>query len=210
MKTAGQVLKQHGGFTFIELMVALLLGSVVMTALFQVFSQQVATIRTENARRAAEMTARGVLNFVVRNLEQLGRNPQTTVFTAANPAIQEAEDSILHYRSDLSAAWNDTDTTDSWEDVTFQYNGSTQTAEVVQGGTTTALSESSATRKSYVNELTFTYFDNNGNVVAPGGGAAARASIRRIRVLISVHGVVPAGQSVPAVTLSQDVFLRNV
>lgn len=70
-------------------------------------------------------------------------------------------------------------------------------------------------RKSYIpaGGLVFTYFDANGNAVV-ASTAAARASIRRITVTLTVRGIdpqLPFGHAdEPKVVLSQDIFLRNV
>jgi prepilin-type N-terminal cleavage/methylation domain-containing protein len=203
--------KQQAGFTLIELLVSLLMVSVSMTALLSFFSYQTTALRAENARRAAQMTARGAMNFIVRQLENVGRNPNP-IFTAAAPAIQTAEESSFHYLANLSTEWGDVDTDDAWEDVTFQYDEGSQTVVFNNGADTYALTDDSVNPKSYVpaGGLVFMYFDDDGNAVAPGGGAAERASIRRINVALTVNGVVPEGHEEPTVTLSQDVYLRNV
>ncbi len=94
----------------------------------------------------------------------------------------------------------------------FQYNPNAQVIEVVRGGTAYSLSEGSGNRKTYVPSggLTFTYYDRNGNVVAAGGNATERASIRRVNVAISVRGEAPPGYDEPTITFSRDVYLRNV
>ena len=204
--------KRQAGFSLTELLVALVVSLLTTTALTTFFSFQTASLRVQNARRAAQVTARGALNFIVRELEHIGRDPRRTLFTAADPALQEADDDTLHYRANLSTDWADTDDTDAWEDVSFQYNADTHTVEVVRGDTTYALTDDGENQKSYVpaDGLVFTYFDKDGNVVAPDGNAAARASIRRINIALTVHGVPPDGSPEPEVTLSQDVVLRNV
>jgi len=203
--------KSQAGFTLIELLVSLLMVSVTMTALLSFFSYQTTALRVENAQRAAQMTARGALNFIVRQLESVGRNPNP-IFTAANPAIQEAEEDSLHYLTNLSTTWTDTDTSDNWEDMMFAYDAASRAVVFNNGGNTYALTDNGATQRSYVptGGLVFTYYDDKGNEVAPGGNATARASIRRINVSLTVNGVVPDGYEEPEVTLSQDVELRNL
>jgi prepilin-type N-terminal cleavage/methylation domain-containing protein len=212
MNTLGFPRKRQGGFTLIELLVALVIGSVTLAALISFFRFQIVSLRIENARRAAQVTARGSMNFITRNLEHIGRDPQGSLFTAAAPALQDAEADNIHYLTNLSNNPTDNDTSDAWEDVTFKYDDATQAIVVDNGAGTYALTDNGAKQKSYVpaGGLSFTYFDGDGNAVAPGGDAAARASIRRINVSITVRGVPPNGAPEPGVTLSQEVFLRNV
>jgi prepilin-type N-terminal cleavage/methylation domain-containing protein len=204
--------KQQAGFTLTELLVALVVSSLTTTALLTFFSVQTNALREQNARRAAQVTARGALNFMVRELEHIGRDPRRTLFTAADPALQQADEAALHYRANLSTDWADTDDTDAWEDVIFQYNADTRAVEVVRGDTTYPLTDGGENQKSYVSagDLVFTYFKADGTVVPPGSGATDRAQIRRISVSITVRGVPPDGYPEPEVTLSQDVILRNV
>jgi prepilin-type N-terminal cleavage/methylation domain-containing protein len=209
--------KRQAGFTLTELLVALVVSSLTTTALLRFFSLQTTTLREQNARRAAQVTARGALNFIVRELEHVGRDPHRTLFTAANPALQQADDDILHYHADFNTDWASTpDVTGDWEDITFRYNADAYTIEVVRGDTAYPLTDGGENQKSHVpaDGLVFTYFgfDNNGNEVpvAPGGNAAARASIRRINIFLRVRPGPPGGSSEPEVTLSQDVILRNV
>jgi prepilin-type N-terminal cleavage/methylation domain-containing protein len=203
--------KHQTGFTLIELLVALLMSSVALTALVSFFEQQSNSLRIENARRTAQMTARGTMNFIARQLENVGRSPNQA-FTTAAPAIQSAYEDSFHYLANLSTAWTDTDTTDSWENVMLEYDSSAQAIMFNDGTNTYPLTDDGESPKSYVPDggLVFTYFDKDGNEVAPGGNAAARAKIRRINISVTVRGVVPDGYPEPEVTLSQDVFLRNV
>jgi len=203
--------KYQGGYTLIEMLVALAAGSITLAAVVSFFSFQTMSLRVENARRGAQTTARGALIFIVRNLEHVGRDPNGSLFTAAAPALQVAEVDRIHYLTDLS---DDpiSNTTDPWEDVVFAYDAGLAAVMVGDGGNTYALTDDGATQKSYVpaGGLEFTYFDKDGTEVAPGGGEAARASIRRIHVALTVRGVPPDGQLEPEVTLSQDVFLPNI
>jgi len=204
--------KQQAGFTLTELLVALVTSLMTTTALMTFFSLQTTSLRVQNARRAAQVTARGALNFIVRDLEHIGRDPSRTLFTAAKPAIQQANNNALHYLTNLSTVWTNTNDTDAWEDVVFQYNAGTRAVEVIRGNTTNPLTDGGKNQKSYVpaGGLVFSYFDKNGNAVASGGNAAARASIRRIDIALTVRGIPPDGYPEPEVTLSQDVILRNV
>jgi len=203
--------RSYAGFTLIELLVSLLIVSISMTALLSFFSYQTSSMRIENARRAAQMSGRAAMHFMVRQLETAGRNPNP-IFTDAAPAIQAAEVDSLHYLTNLSTDWTDVDTLDAWEDMTFGYDATLQAIVLDDGVDTFMLTDGGTEQKSYVPStgLTFTYYDDADNVVAPGGNAAARASIRRVNISLTVNGIVPTGYDEPVVTLSQDVYLRNI
>jgi prepilin-type N-terminal cleavage/methylation domain-containing protein len=205
------------GFTVPEMLVAVLLGTVVMTAATKFFSFQLAGMRTERARRAAQMTARTALNFVVRQLEHAGRDPQAVLFSNAGnttlpPAIIAAGDGFIHYRANLSESTTDNDTLDDWEDVTFDTNGGVLRVTEATGAPI-PLTDAS-TRACHVADggLVLRYFNGTGQQVTNLSGAPARASVRRINVSLTVVGGPPEDASArsPRVTVSQDVFLRNV
>jgi prepilin-type N-terminal cleavage/methylation domain-containing protein len=201
------------GFTLLELLVAVVTGMVAMTALIQFFSFQVNSMKTENMRRSAQMTARNALNFITRQLEHVGRDPQQFLFSPTAPAIRfgTSTDKIV-YEANLSTAQEDLDTTDDWEQVTFEYADGVILATDGEGEPNPLTDETG--QRSYIpaNGLTFTFFDGNGAVVTALETAAARATIRRINVSITVIGGPDDGDAddQPQVTISQDVFLRNV
>jgi prepilin-type N-terminal cleavage/methylation domain-containing protein len=204
----------RAGFSVVEMLVGLLIGGIVMTAVTGFFSLQVSTMRAERARRSAQMNARTAMNFIVRQLEEVGRDPQGVLFenlgnATLPPAIVTASASLIHYRANLSLPPNDNDTLDSWEDITLQFDDG---VVWLTQGTNPRTPVTDGTKKNAhvpTGGLVFSYFDGAGNPVLDLAGAAARESVRRINVSLSVVGG-PATATTPRVTLSQDVFLRNV
>jgi prepilin-type N-terminal cleavage/methylation domain-containing protein len=204
------------GFGIVEMLIAMGLSAIVMTAATRFFSFQVSAMRTERVRRGAQMTARTALNFMVRHLELLGRDPQRVLFSSLDtpalpPAIATADASEIHYRTNLSEDLDDADTLDEWEDVTFSVSDGV--VWITRGvAAPLALTDASQTAASHVADdgLALTYFDGDGDEVLNLVSDAARASVRRIRVSLTVRGGGADDDSGPSVTLSQDVFLRNV
>lgn len=209
--------KSQSGFTLIEMMISLGVGGILLSAMVSFFSFQASTMRDVDAYRAAQKTARGTLEFIARQLTHIGRTNQTP-FAAADPAILDASADSIRYRTNLSADWNDDDILDTWEDVSIWYEPNEEAIwfhDYNDASNRSWLSNIGSRRKSYIptNGLVFTYFDADGNAVT-AGTATARASIRRIRLTLTVRGIDPqlqlgsAGE--PEVTVSQDIFLRNV
>ena len=203
------------GFSMIEMMVSLLVSSILLTAFVSFFTTQSHSMQLQDARRSAQRNARGAMDFIVRNINHIGR-AHATRFDATNPAIQDASADSIHYLTNLSEDWSDDDVTDGWEDVSFLYDNSNlavRCTDANSGFDALVTEGPGGRRESYVpaGGLAFTYYDAAGNVIAPPGtgDAAARDSIRRIRVSLTVHGDVSSGETEPTVTLSQDVFLRN-
>jgi prepilin-type N-terminal cleavage/methylation domain-containing protein len=204
------------GFSLVELLLAIFVGSIVLTAATMFFTQQVHAMRNARVRRSAQMTARTTLNLMVRQLELLGRDPQRVLFSSLDtpalpPAIAAADATSIHYRTNLSEALTDVDFADEWEDVTFSLDDNT--IWVTRGANDPLpLTDGSKTASHVPDDgLELQYFDGDGdeipNLTTPG----ARASVRRIRVTVTVNGgPVAADGAAPSITLSQDVLLRNV
>ena len=115
----------------------------------------------------------------------------------------------IHYATNLSESLTDVDTLDEWEDVTFSLaNGVVWVTRGVDAPL--ALTDASAAPSSHVPDdgLALEYFDGVGDPVVDLADDDALASIRRIRVSLTVRGGA-VGATGPSVTLSQDVFLRN-
>jgi hypothetical protein len=197
------------------MLVAVFVALVVMGASSTFFAYQVHAMRTERDRRAAQMAARFALHFMVRQLEQVGRDPERVLFSSLDdttlpPAIASADATHIHYRTNLSIDDDDVDTLDAWEDVTFAHGAGA--IWVTQGaGVPLALTDAGG-RASHVADggLELRYFDGFGDPIPDLAGDDARASVRRIRVRLTVTGGSAEGaDGAPVVTLSQDVFLRN-
>ncbi len=209
--------KRQGGFTLVEMLVSLAVSGILLAALASVFSLHATTMALTDAHRAAQTTARGTLAFLVRQLTHIGRAGQTR-FTAAAPAIQNATANSIRYRTNLSANWTDDDTTDAREDVSVWYDAAVDAIwfqDHNDAGNNSWLTSTGSGRKSYIptNGLVFSYFDADGTAVT-ANTAAARASIRRITITLTVREIDPqlaqGHADEPKVTLSQDIFLRNV
>ena len=198
------------------MLIAMVMSLIVMTAVTKFFTYQVSAMRTERVRRGAQMTARTALNFIVRHVELLGRDPQRVLFSSLDtpalpPAIATAGESEIHYRTNLSEDLGDTDALDEWEDVTFSVEDGI--IWVTRGvAAPVALTDGSPSAASHVEDdgLALAYFDGDGDEILTTTAAADRARIRRIRVSLTVMGGAIGDDSGPSVTLSQDVFLRNV
>lgn len=206
--------RRSGGFGMVEMLIAVAMSAIVMSATTKFFAYQVGAMRTERIRRGAQMTARTALNFVVRQIELLGRDPQRVLFRSLDtptlaPSIAAAGANSIHYRTNLSASLTDVDTLDQWEDVTFSVDEGV--LWVRQGvADPLPLTDGTATASHVADDgLDLVYFDGVGNLVVNLSSDAARASVRRIWVSLTVIGGATGDDSGPGVTLSQDVFLRN-
>jgi len=204
------------GAGMIEMLIAMVMSLIVMTAVTKFFTYQVTAMRTERVRRGAQMTARTALNFIVRHVELLGRDPQRVLFSSLDtpalpPAITTAGASEIHYRTNLSEDLGDTDALDEWEDVTVSVDDGV--IWVTRGVTApVALTDGSPSATSHVPDdgLALAYFDGDGDEILNTTADADRARIRRVRVSLTIMGGAAGDDSGPSVRLSQDVFLRNV
>jgi hypothetical protein len=205
--------RKESGYSFIELLVSLVLTSTIMGAVYGVFRMQTLTIKAQEQRMEAQDYARSVLDIIVREL----RNAGYSTGAATCAGIEIAESQTLRFLLDANA---DGDCGDANEDVTYAYDAGTQNITRTAGATTENLTDGNATN------LQFTYYPQNctnnfstpvgGGATAcpgaPGGNAGTRTAIQRISVSVTVQSV-NTGNNMGGGTLNaamtSNVDLRN-
>jgi prepilin-type N-terminal cleavage/methylation domain-containing protein len=214
----------HRAFSLIELLVAILLGSVVMGAIYSVYRVQTRSMKVQENRMEAQEYARSVIDLMVREIRNTGYAPITGTTCQG---IMAAEAKKIQFLNDSNA---DTDCVDLDEDVTYEF--------VTTG---CAAGMGNITRKEGTNapvELTdcnvsdapiFTYFPkdcpNNFSTPVetppglpscpgtPGGNAGTLAAVQRVTVAVTIQSKNPdpdfgAGQL--TATMTSNVDLRNI
>lgn len=185
------------GFSLIELIIAMTVTLVLMTAACTLLAQALGIRTRENRRSDALADAQRALNIMSREIANSGFGLTDNGIVAADSAV-----STIRVRANLNgdAAVDDPD-----EDVTYVYQATPLAIVRYDRNAGTATSLASA-----IDSLTITYFDNAGAVIANNPLTAANTpNVTRVRIALSVTLRATQGQPASAVQLTSDVALRN-
>ena len=162
------------GMSLVELMIALVLFSVILSVLFSFMLNSRRSYTATSNRVEYQQSIRAVFSLLTREVRSAGCDPQQVGFE--HFAI--ADDIMLQYRADLDGN-GDTVGLDPPEDVIYQYvTGDDVLARDPGTGSQTILRN--------VSDLVFTYLDADGIVLSPLPlSEDNRARIRYVDVTIS-------------------------
>ncbi len=211
-------LSNQRGATLIEQLVALALGSVMMTGLFGYFRSEVVYLRTLETKLAAMEDARGALDILIRDIVNAGSwgsgSAPTETGAADDPdgdadavcnRVYVATSTRLHVQMDLNGNGSCADI-EPRESIRYELTGPTSTC----AGTTIIRRNGDCLIANVVTGPSplFTYYDATGNDL---GSSPNVAAIRRVRIAFSVQLKNPDARVGGYLTtlLSSSVELRN-
>jgi Tfp pilus assembly protein PilW len=207
------------GVTLVEQLVALLLGSIVITSLYGFYRAELFRAISQEAKTSTLEDARGALDIIVRDLRNAGswgtgsapperggaddlNNDADTVCNR----VYAASGGMIHIQMDLNGNGNCADT-EPRETIRYELTGPTATcpgASIIRrnGDCLVANVKTAAAGKL------FTYYDAAGSDL---GDAPAPPAIKRIRIAFAVQVKNPDPQigGNMTSTLSTSVELRN-
>jgi prepilin-type N-terminal cleavage/methylation domain-containing protein len=185
------------GFSLIELIIAMTVTLVLMTAACTLLAQSLGIRTRENRKSDGLADAQRALNIMSREIANSGFGLTDNGIVAADSA-----GSAIRIRANLNgdAAADDPD-----EDITYVYQATP--LAVVRYDRSTGVATSLA---SAIDSLTITYFDNAGAVIANNPLTAANApNVERVRIALNVTLRATQGQPASSVQLTSDIALRN-
>jgi len=217
--------KQDSGFTLIELLVAMVIGLVVLGAVYTVFTLHDREAQRQEQVLEMQQSARSAMEMMTREIRMAGFNqtsaacssPATAVrrctgsTTAANPpcvGITYAGAGAIGFAADLNSNCDTTPgTANPDENITFDtyvLNGVKVIGRTSNGARQPAV--------DHVDSLSFTYYDGSGSETANV------ANIRKIKIRLTVRtGKIDPGYTDPTAgdqhrryMLESSVILRNM
>ncbi len=204
-------LKEHNGFTLIELVLAVFMLTITMAAFYSVFRMQTRSLKGQENRLEAQQTARAALDFMVREIRNARYNPSDENDgdscgdgAAGRPGIVEATDKIIHFSYDWTG---DGDCNDANENIKYRITGANITRQVF-GNDEEDLTDDNAAG------LTLAYFPQGSDPPAlafPLDNQAKRDAIHRVQITIKIdskHKAAKFGGDVTA-EMTTNVVLRN-
>jgi type IV pilus assembly protein PilW len=205
VKSTLNFVKGKGGFSLNELLVALVIMSIVSSAIYGVFSISSRSYTTQSVTADVQQSVRSAMELMLQDIRAAGLDPTASGYFG----IELAEAEKLRFTSDsIDAGLNDfngiIDETNS-ERITYERQ-STQLNQILYENTD---SETSAPLIRDVQNLKFTYFDAAGNNLGSPVPLTQLSDIRTINVSITVEE--SAGRDAPVRrTLTNGVKCRNM
>ena len=183
--------KGEAGFSLLELLIAMTVTLLMMTAASTLLTSSVGTRTRENRRSDALADAQRALSIMTREIANSG-------FGLSNNGIVATDATPTKIR--IRANVNNTNSTinDQDEDITFIYQPLPVSA-IVRFDSVTG---SRTVLANNITNFTLTYRDAAGNPIAPG-------LAERITIDVTVNVGAPAGQPPTQVRMMSDVALRN-
>jgi type IV pilus assembly protein PilW len=193
----------ESGFTLVELLIAMTIGLIILTALSSTFLMQSKIYDVQEQVVEMVQTARAAMDMITREIRIAGYDPkgamQRSDPTGAKFVGIPNDANKLQVYADLNG---DEDTGDSNEDITYTYDAANLQLDRNTGGGDQPFAEN-------IQLFTFDYLDSNGN---PAG---TTANIRRIKITITARTSKPDWNYTPnsgyrTYTLTSLVTPRNL
>lgn len=172
--------KKPLGFTLVELLVALTVSAVIMTAVYAAYQSQQKSYVVQEEVAALQQNLRAAMFYMSNQIREAGCNPSTT--DVNKPGVLTADADEIHFTSDVRGASFATDpngsTDDPYENVTY----SLYTSNGIQklGVKSTANGTNQPVIEN-VDALNFVYLDQNGNRLDDDGTGNVTTNIPNIR-----------------------------
>jgi prepilin-type N-terminal cleavage/methylation domain-containing protein len=216
-------LRGQGGFTLVELMVAMSIFLLILVGIFQVFDPSRNAYQVSTRKLDVQQNARVAMDRMARQIRMAGYFPENIDNDPTNDlsnSIQVATESALAVSGDL-------DVTGASSVYTFclDSTGLRRVRNTI-GNAASYICGNGELLAESVTALRFAYFDSANNPVpnpppstynldAQGMGGAPsfasvtqRSAVRRIVIMVTARENVP-GQPAQTYTLTTDVRLRN-
>ena len=186
----------NGGFTLAELMLAMGIMMIVLTAIISLFTSLNRMYTTQGVAAGVQQVTRTGIDIMTRNIRMAGFDPLGT----KTAGIFQADADTIRFKFDTDGDGTiDTNATgDDNEDLAYLLNGSKQLIRQLNGQ-----ASSNRSLVDNVSDLTFSYLDADGDTVTTDLNA-----IRTVVVSLTVEE--PAGRDRVRRTYSTRVICRNL
>jgi prepilin-type N-terminal cleavage/methylation domain-containing protein len=221
--------KQDRGFTLVELMIAMGVGAILITAIYASVTMAQRSSASVGRKVVTQQDARAVLNLMALEMRMASYNPgwSTATFSGnmqnncdhvvLNPVyngIQQATTSSIGVAMDLDASRTICNVSNEY--IQYTYNaGSHSITRSVNCQGMAVLGETDS--KTTVTNFNLQYFDSGSNNITstvisnPGSMTNGIPAIRRIQITLTVQTKDPDSMThkVKTTTYKTDVLVRN-
>jgi len=161
-------LRNITGFTLTELMVAMAIGMVVLSAVTTTFMAQARFYNAQEQINEMQQNARGALDVITRELKMAGYKPNGGTFDGVTYSVSQ-----LMIQADLDGNGGISSSSSANEQITYAYDSTNKRITRKMGtGTVEALADN-------ITAFTFSYLDSS------GATTTTSSSIRQVAISIT-------------------------
>ena len=193
---------ESGGFTLVELLVAMAIASILLAAVVSLFMSLNKSYTRQNAAADAQQVVRAGVDYMAQSIRLAGLDPDQT----GGFGITLATDTSITFAADLNLSGNSPET---GETITYSLSGDELRSSLGAVPLVENVDNSNGPG------LTFTYLDSDGNPLATPlsilnpADLPALQSIRTVQIALTVRE--PAGRDKEVVrTYATEVRCRNL
>jgi len=201
------------GFTLVEMVMALAISSIVLAAIYSVFTIANKNFTTQNVASNVQQNLRSAIGLMARDIRLAGLDPAGSdnfgIGYASQTKIRFTLDSIDSGSGDFNGIVDET----NFEEITYDFQGN-QVMQTLYETVTTSSPDAAALINNITN-LDFAYFDAANTDLIDHGLSPARvpddklADIRTVEILVTHQE--PAGRDkMVSRTLTRRVECRNL
>ena len=203
------------GFTLVEMVMVLAISTIVLAAMYSMFTIANKNFTTQNAAANVQQNLRSAIGLMARDIRHAGLDPSGSdnfgIAYAAQTKIRFTVDSIDSGSGDFNGIVDEA----NFEEITYEFQGSQVTQTLDETVTTPPTTPDSAALISNITNLNFSYFDaDNADLIDSGLSPPQVPSdkLADIRtVVISITHQEPAGRDkMVSRTLARRVECRNL
>lgn len=183
----GHIIHDSGGFTLIEMLIVLVMSGILMAAIMTTVVSIRRSYTTQEVAADIQQDVRMAIDFMVRDIREAGLDPTG----AAGTGFERADATFVRVTSDRIAP-GDSDANgsidnDNFEIVSYYRDPADDTIKIRLYENT--ISQTTQTLAEEISNLTFTYFDSDGNATG------TLADIMSVGISITARA--PAGREGP-------------
>jgi type IV pilus assembly protein PilW len=202
-----------GGFTLVEMVMALAISSIVLAAVYSVFTIANKNFTTQNAAANVQQNLRTAIGLMARDIRLAGLDPTDSdnfgIAFASETAIRFTVDSIDSSINDFNGIVDEA----NFEEITYDFQNSQE--QVVQTLYEGKPSENTAVLIRNIEDLKFDYYDAENTNLIDAGLSPPRvpndklADIRTVEISVT-HWESAGRDKMVSRTLKRRVECRNL
>lgn len=186
---------EPGGFTLVELLVAMAIASILLAAVVSLFMSLSRSYTRQNAAADVQQVARAGVDFMAQSIRMAGLDPDQT----GNFGFTVATDTSISFAADLDLDGS----LDGTETTTYSLSGDDLQSNLDAVPLVENVDNSNGPG------LTFNYLAADNSILVTPVSVADRAAIRTVQIELTVRGPAGRGEMV-ARTYTTEVRCRNL